>query len=416
MLTTTKIEIETTSYGIDSLKFLLDRMNRTSDMIYDINDMTPVKIIVSKDRKNITIEGPIVEGGRIVYFMGGTLDIDTGYMLSSYGKEAGFALFNLYDFLFLQDPQFDKEEFLLNLEDLKLNEIGNKCNFDDVVRKLFSTENVNNRIDENGSISKKALKTLQVESKNGATLMVKRDDKFYDKLAKELMLNVSAYLDFRRILNRFITSISGDSDKLTALEGRTDPYFKVVSDEFNILSNAHIKASTVTSEWITEKLPAYTYLKYYNSLDPKTQEEFSYTKGITKFLSEDANWMYDRSYDSLRSYDKKPKEGKAERLFNNLKELLGVSKNQDDEIELYNTLTEDYDVAKKAIKKTSFKDIIKGSYLTNVLKNVSTFFRSEPVANPVPDISRDIAPVLINELTRINNHFVTLIRKALSLL
>ena len=110
------------------------------------------------------------------------------------------------------------------------------------------------------------------------------------------------------------------------------------------------------------------------------------------------------------------KEGKAIKLFSNLNELLRASKKQDEEMELYNTLSEDYDVAKKAIKKTSFKDIIKGSYLTNVLKNVSKIFRSEPMANPVPDISRDIAPVLINELTRINNHFVTLIRKALSLL
>ena len=85
-------------------------------------------------------------------------------------------------------------------------------------------------------------------------------------------------------------------------------------------------------------------------------------------------------------------------------------------MELYNTLTEEYDVAKKKIKKTSFKDIIKGSYLTNVLKNVSTILRTEKSAYVLRDTGAEIPETIIKELTRLNNHLTTLIKKALSVL
>ena len=39
-----------------------------------------------------------------------------------------------------------------------------------------------------------------------------------------------------------------------------------------------------------------------------TQEDFKFTKGLTRFLEDDANWVYDRSYNSLRTTDKKHKE------------------------------------------------------------------------------------------------------------
>ena len=201
MLTKGKIEIDVTIHGENSFEHLLKVMSRVRDTISDINQMTPIQISVLKDKKHITIEGPVVESGRIIYFMGGTLDVDTGYMLSSYDKGSGFAIFNLYDYLFLQDSQFDKDEFLLNLENLKLNEVGNKYNFKEVVKMLFSTENKDRTINPNSSICNNALKTLRVESKNVSSIVTKRDEKFYDKLARELFLNVSAYLDFRRILD-----------------------------------------------------------------------------------------------------------------------------------------------------------------------------------------------------------------------
>ena len=413
MLTKGKIEVDVTTHGENSFEHkILRRLNRVRDEISDMNKMTPIQINISKDKKHITIEGPVVESGRVIYFMGGTLDIDTGYMLSSYDKGSGFAMFNLYDFLFLQDPQFDKDEFLLNLENLKLNEVGNKYNFKEVVKMLFSTENKDRTINPNNSICNKALKTLQVESKNGSSIVTKRDDKFYDKLAVELFLNVSAYLDFRRILDYFIRNIAQDSDKFKNLDGEKDFGYKIIEDDFNLITNSSIRYA----EWIDEKTPAYTYLTYYNSFASNTQEEFKFTKDLTRFLEDDANWVYDRSYNTLRFSDKKPKEGKANRLFNNLKELLRVSKNQDDEAELYNTLTEEYDVAKKKIKKTSFKDIIKGSYLTNVLKNVSTILRTEKDAYVLPNTSTEIPRAIIKELTRLNNHLIPLIKNALSVL
>ena len=227
-----------------------------------------------------------------------------------------------------------------------------------------------------------------------------------------LFLNVSAYLDFRRILDQFIRNITRDADKFKNLDGEKDFAYKIVEDDFNLITNSSIGYS----QWIDEKTPAYTYLTYYNSFASNTQEEFKFTKDLTRFLEDDANWVYDRSYDNLGIMDKKPKEGKAERLFNNLKELLRASKNQDDEVELYNTLTEEYDVAKKKIKKTSFKDIIKGSYLTNVLKNVSTILRTEKDAYVLPDTTREIPRTIIEELIRLNNHLTTLIKKALSVL
>ena len=411
MLTKGKIEIDVTVHGENSFKHLLNVMSRVRDTISDINQMTPIQISILKDKKHITIEGPVIESGRIIYFMGGTLDVDTGYMLSSYDKGSGFAMFNLYDFLFLQDPQFDKDEFLLNLENLKLNEVGNKYNFKEVVKMLFSTENKDRTINPNSSICNNALKTLRVESKNGSSLVTKRDDKFYDKLARELFLNVSAYLDFRRILDQFMRNITRDVDKFKNLNGEKDFAYKIVEDDFNLITNTSNYA-----QWIDEKTPAYTYLTYYNSFASNTQEEFKFTKDLTRFLEGDANWVYDRSYNTLRFSDKKPKEGKAERLFNNLKELLRVSKNQDDEMELYNTLTEEYDVAKKKIKKTSFKDIIKGSYLTNVLKNVSTVLRIEKNAYVLRDTGAEIPETIIKELIRLNNHLTTLIKKALSVL
>ena len=70
---------------------------------------------------------------------------------------------------------------------------------------------------------------------------------------------------------------------------------------------------------------------------------------------------------------------------------------------------------KKQIKKTSFKDILKGSYLTNVLKNVSSMLRTDRVVNVLYDPT-GIPQTILGDITKLNNQLVTLIRKALSVL
>ena len=51
-----------------------------------------------------------------------------------------------------------------------------------------------------------------------------------------------------------------------------------------------------------------------------------------------------------------------------------------------------------------------------MLKNVSTILRTEKDAYVLTDPSTEIPRTIIKELTRLNNHLITLIKNALSVL
>lgn len=406
----TKIEVEITEEGAQSF----DMMWRSNESTFKFLQSTAlIKAYVSKDKKHFTVEGSIIDSPRTIYFMGGVLDIETGYMLSSYNKEPGFAMFNIYDFFFLRNPDFDKDSFLYQLEDLKLNYIGEENDFEMVVDHLLYKDPKSKNLSDNSSITKKALAQLDPKYKN-------KDNKKMniEQIAKELFLNVSAYLSLRKYFNDFLNRFLNSSENIKDLypqKYQSDARFKILQDDYNYIAGIRSNLYNFTSYYPFYNCASYSYLEHFSMLSVEEQEEYELPTVYTKFLENESEWIYDKSY-IYTDDENKPKIGKAEKLFNNLKDLMSAAKSSDEEVELYNTLTEDYDVAKKQIKKTSFKEIIKGSYLTNVLKNVKNFLKKDKDSD-VSGLDKSITPGrLVSNISKANTHLITLIRKALSIL
>ena len=399
----TKIEVEVTEEGAQSF----EAMWRSNESTFKFLQSTAlIKAYVSKDKKHFTVEGSIIDSPRTIYFMGGVLDIETGYMLSSYNKEPGFAMLNIYDFFFLRDPDFDKDSFLYQLEDLKLNYIGTETDFEMIVDHLLYKDPKSKNLSDNSSITKKALAQLDPKYKN-------KDKKPVNikQISKELFLHVSAYLSLRKYFNDFLNRFLNSSENIKELypqKYQSDARFKILQDDYNYIAGIRSNLYNFTSYYPFYNCVSYSYLEHFSMLSVEEQEEYELPTEYTKFLENESEWIYDKSY-VYTDDESKPKIGKAEKLFNNLKDLMSAAKSSDEEVELYNTLTEDYDVAKKQIKKTSFKEIIKGSYLTNVLKNVKNFLKKDKDSD-VSGLDNSITPGrLVSNISKANTHLITLI-------
>ena len=397
-----------------------------------INKYSQVKVSITKDCDKMEIKGLYADSPKTVYFLGLQMDVDTGCILSSYNQnEGGFILLSFYDLMRIEIPNFDKDVFLANLEELKMNRIGEKKpgSFADICELLFTNTHSNISSDISGSICRNALKSMGTQSKKGEKVD-RLDSDFFKDLSVKIFIHMQMCLDIRRNI-RFL--IRRDVENLrpldaTKLDKGSDRNMKkdrltILEDEEGIFNTYYIYSETSeSSNFVENYFIGDNYASFFEGNPGAFAEFFASNPNSLDLMAQGADWAYDNTYNKINTkHDKAYKEGKAIKLFSNLNELLRASKKQDEEMELYNTLSEDYDVAKKAIKKTSFKDIIKGSYLTNILKNVSSIFninkhgRTVDNTGIVKTIGFYTNDVLAMHM-KANNHLVQIIRKALSVL
>ena len=312
-----------------------------------------------------------------------------------------------------------------------MNRIGEKKpgSFADICELLFRSTHSNISSDVSGSICRNTLKSMNTQSKKGEKVD-SLDSDFFKDLSVKIFIHMQMCLEIRRSI-RFL--IRKDVENLrpldaTNLDKNSNRNMKkdkltILEDEEGIFNTYYIYAETSESRNFAENyFVGSSYASFFEGNPGAFSEFFAYNPEALDFMTQGADWVYDNTYNKIETkQDKVYKEGKAIKLFSNLNELLRASKNQDEEMELYNTLSEDYEIAKKQIKKTSFKDILKGSYLTNVLKNASSIFnlnkRGRTVDNTgiVKTIGFYTNDVLAMHI-KANNHLVQIIKKALSVI
>ena len=407
--------------------FIKSCVNTYGDAIQRVSKYTTIQVGTSPDNDRLAIIGPYVTSPRTTYFLGLQLDVDTGFILSSYNTgEDGYLLFPLYDYLSEGIPGFNKEVFLANLEYLKMNKIGEKNpgKFTDIISFLLKDTDVNSAVDSEGSVCRRVLRKLDTTTKAGNSVNSQKDGVDLTTLSMDLFLQMQMCLDIRDTLNRIIPSRTEDTMNYQQKVGNPlwdkKPFlFKdlyILDDEDGVYNNRLLRGNDMSYNYVDNYFDSDSYDLFYSGKQDAMKEFYELSPGSLEAM-QSADWIYDNTYNKIRSKsDDAYKEGKALKLFSNLNELMEASKG-DEDVEMYNLFKEDYDVAKKAIKKTSFKDIIKGSYLTNVLKNVSKIFNKGEFDNtkPIETIVSKNPKTLPNQI-KANNHLVQIIRKALSVL
>ena len=407
-------------------KYITRVNDKMADEINRVKKYTNVEVRISKDCDQLEIIGPFVSSPRTVYFLGLQLDVDLGFLLSSRKQnEDGFILFPLYDYLSEEIEGFDKDAFLIKLEDLKMNKIGEKKpgTFQEIMSDLLTDVGGKIKQDDSSSICRKALKTLDVSSKGGESVNSSGDIDV-KTLAMDLFLQMQMCLDIRSILERIIPEGVANMFILQKNTGKIgDDYTRddlkdlyVLDDEDGIYGNIYSAIYTVRhrNNFADYYFESDVYDKFYNG-------DKEYLDNFLRFAVDqmtEADWIYDITYNKIKTRSHKEyKKGKALKLYDNLDELMNVSKG-DEEMEAYNTLKEPYDVAKKQIKKTSLKDILKGSYLTNILKNVASIFTKGDDLDNFADTqtkgNKAIGEATIERHIKANKYLIQIIKKALS--
>ena len=408
-------------------KFIETTVNTYNEAIQRVGKYTTIQIGTSPDNDRLAIIGPYVTSPRSVYFLGLQLDVDTGFILSSsVSGEDGFLLFPLYDYLSEGIKGFNKEIFLANLEYLKMNKVGEKKpgKFTDIITFLLQDTDTNSVVDIEGSICRKTLRKLDTSTKSGNSVNNQKDGVDLTTLSMDLFLQMQMCLDVRDTLNRIIPISTEDTLSLQQEIGQPiwdnkplmyrDLY--ILDDEDGIFNSRITRGANMSVNYVDSYFDSDNYDDFYSGNQDAMKDFFELSPGSLEAM-QSADWIYDNTYNKIYTKsDDAYKEGKAIKLYSNLSELMEASKG-DEDIEMYNLFKEDYDVAKKEIKKTSLKDIVKGSYLTNVLKNVTKIFNKGEFSNTDTIKTRigNYPKALINQI-KANKHLCQIIKKALSLI
>lgn len=259
---------------------------------------TPCKLII-----------PEVTSPKSIYFMATDLDIKSGMLLSNYQKLGPFvALYDLYGALSKKVPFFNKEEFLANLESLKLEYLGSTFDLD----KLFNFTSVS-------STTSLVRNYLYREGLLGE-MPKSPPNLVFEEIYSEIKSIYTVYAELIEYLRRH-----------------------KVSDNQNFIEQE--------SRAIRES----RYLTYY-------------AIPTNRVNTINGSWMVDASYKYQRSVIASPREfNKSQVLFTNLMELVKLS-DDSEYAQIYASLHSSPDDIKKVIKNSSIKDIVKGSYLSSIVK------------------------------------------------
>lgn len=296
----------------------------------DLSSLEKAGFIFSKNSSGCKIVMPEISSPRKIYFMATYLDVDSGFLLSNYGKMGPFIpLYNLYDGIRRKVPLFNKQDFLSNLEELKLvyyKTEGRSRSVEFDVPKLFNFTSIVS--DETSSLIKNYLyiEGYLVEKRANS----EDEEEYYKNILQEIYDEVhQAFYTYYQMIDTLLETNSCTSNE-----------------------------SILEQEKLNMSIHNQTSL---------------YNDSSGHFLVKGGAWIVDSTWlDQSEAYLPWNFEGgtykinKTQALFTNLMDLLVFQ--EDEYAKVYAALHSDGDELKKVIKSSSIKDIVKGSYLSSVVK------------------------------------------------